>query len=719
MNGGLDPAAWLPAALALRLGSIGLALGLARRPAASRWAALGGSCLASLLTGALASSVLATGRSAGGSLLAHAASGFTLGFTVDRLSAWFLLVLAVLGVPIAVFSLGYLGHGVLARRSRFVAVGFSVLLGAVEMVFTADGVVGFLFAWELMTLATAALVATEHEGRETRRAAFLYLAMSHVATGCLFAGFLLLSAAAGSLSFAHVLSGPFLAGARRHAVFALFLAGFGVKAGVIPLHVWLPEAHPAAPSNVSAVMSAVIIKTGVYGLFRVCAFGLGPPDPIWGVLVLLFGGVSAVLGVLYALMQHDLKRLLAYHSIENIGIILLGLGAGMMALSSGRGELAAVGIAASLYHVLNHAVFKGLLFLGAGGVVMATGTRQIEEMGGLAKRMPWTALFFLVGAAAISGLPLLNGFASEWLLFQALLQGFQATPTLSRLIFPVAGALLALTSALAAACFVKAFGVTFLALPRQGIETPGASIAASATASRSPGDEGAEKARESPWVMLAPQAFLAGLCFVLGLAPGWVLGVLGGVTASLPGVRPAPEMVRGLFAIAPGPGHFDHLAPVMVALPVLLAAGLASAAFLGLRHAAPRPQGDRERGGTPGFRGAAVRRVPTWGCGGELSARTEYTATAFSKPLMMIFGAIYRPTREVSRVEVSPYFPREVRYRAEIEPTFERFVYGPLTRGVLGAAERMKVIQAGSLHAYLAYVIVLVVGLVVLLWWRG
>jgi hydrogenase-4 component B len=422
-----------------------------------------------------------------------------------------------------------------------------------------------------------------------------------------------------------------------------------------------------------------LITTGIYGLFRVCAFGLGVPAWDWGLSLVLIGSLSAILGVLYALTQSDLKRLLAYSTIENSGIILLGLGVGMMALSSGRPELAAVGIAASLYHMLNHAAFKGLLFLGAGGVVMATGTRNIEAMGGLAKRMPWTALFFLVGAGAISGLPFLNGFVSEWLLFQALLQGFQATPTLSRLIFPVAGALLALTSALAAACFVKAFGITFLALPR---------------------GEGAEKAHESPWVMLAPQAVLAGMCFVLGLAPGFVLGVLQGVTASLPGVRPAPEMVRGLFAIAPGPGHFDHLTPPLVALPVLLVVGLASAMFLGVRY--------------------AVRRAPTWGCGGELSARTEYTATAFSKPLMMIFGAIYRPTREVSRVEeVSPYFPSEVRYRAEIEPTFERFVYGPLTRGVLGAAERMKVIQAGSLHAYLAYVMALVVILVVLLWWKG
>ena len=230
-------------------------------------------------------------------------------------------------------------------------------------------------------------------------------------------------------------------------------------------------------------------------------------------------------------------------------------------------------------------------------------------MGGLARRMPWTALFFLVGAAAISGLPLLNGFVSEWLLFQALLSGFTATMGLSRLVFPVAGALLALTSALAAACFVKAFGITFLALPR---------------------GEGAEKARESPALMLVPQGVLASMCVVLGLVPGWVLEALRGVAGSLPGVRPAPEMVRGWFAIAPGPGHFDHLAPPLVALAVLLGLALAGAMSLGA--------------------GYAVRRAPTWGCGGELTARTEYTATAFSKPLMMIFRAVYRPTREVETV---------------------------------------------------------------------
>jgi hydrogenase-4 component B len=668
-------AGFLPLAFGVRLGSIAISLALAGHSRWCRVLAFSGSVIASALTGATAFAVVSGRAPLHGILLEHAASGLSLGYAVTPLSAWFLLVLALLAVPIAVYSVAYLGHGTLNRRSAFVGVGFNLLLGAIEGVFVADGVIGFLFAWEVMSLASAALVATEHERRDSRRAALTYLVMSHVGTGCLVAGFLTLASLSGSFAFSDMLSGSLAVGWPRDVLFVLFFIGFGVKVGMIPLHVWLPEAHPAAPTSISALMSGVVIKTGIYGLFRVCAFGLGVPRWDWGIALALVGSLTAILGVLYALTQNDVKRMLAYSTIENAGIILLGLGAGMMALAAGRSELAAVGIAASLFHVLNHALFKGLLFLSAGGVVMATGTRQLEEMGGLAKRMPWTALFFLVGAAAISGLPLLNGFVSEWMLFQALLQGFTATATLSRLVYPVAGALLALTSALAAACFVKAFGMTFLALPR---------------------GEGAEKAHESPGLMLVPQGVLALMCVVLGLAPGWVLEVLRGVAGSLPGVRPAPEMVRGWFAIAPGPGHFDHLAPPLVAVAVLVGLALAGAMSL--------------------VAGYAVRRVPTWGCGGELTARTEYTATAFSKPLMMIFSAIYRPTREVATVGEA-HFPREVTYRAEIEPTFERFLYGPLTRGVMAAAERMRVIQAGSLHAYLAYVLVL--GIVLLLWLGG
>jgi hydrogenase-4 component B len=673
-------ASGLPLALALRIGITAVIVLTAKRRDLARRVAFLGSAAASLATGLVAAAVLGTGTPVKGVLYVHQASGFALEYSIDGLSAWFLLVLSVVAVPIAFFSLGYIGGPHWRRRSAFLGVAFNVLIGAVELVFVASDLVTFLCAWELMTLATAALVATDHEERACRRAAYRYLVMAHLGTGFLIAGFLTLASLSGSVSFDTLLSGGLAIGPIPHMLFAFFFIGFGVKAGIVPLHVWLPEAHPAAPTSISALMSGVLIKTGIYGIVRVCAFGLGVPRLSWGVIVLVVGGLSAVLGVLYALMQHDLKRLLAYHSIENIGIILLGIGAGMIGLAYGRNDIAAVGLAAGLYHVLNHAVFKGLLFLGAGGVVMATGTRQIEALGGLLRRMPWTGLFFLVGAMAISGLPPLNGFASEWLTFQAFLFGFRgASEPLVHLLFPIGGALLALTTALAAACFVKAFGMTFVALPRSPL---------------------AEAARESSMVMLAPQAWLAACCIGLGLFPGFVLRVLETVMVSLPGLQPPADLVHGGLGMSSGLESFDHVMPVMLGIALLGA--WAFTALLTSRH------------------GAAVRRVPTWGCGGQLDARTEYTATAFSKPLMMIFRAVYRPTREVEALsEVSPYFPQEVRYRSEIEPTFERHVYGPIVRAVLRVATGMRVLQAGSLHSYLAYVIALVVTLVLFVWWTS
>ena len=666
-------------ALVVRLVTILAAAATARRATTCRWAALGGSMFASAVTLTVAVQVIASGHAIDGVLLRHAASGIVLGYSVTPLSAWFLMVLELIAIPVAFYSTGYFAHAVSASRTAVVGTALNVLLGALEIVFAADALIVFLFAWELMTLSTAVLVATDHQERASRRAAYLYLVMSHVGTGCLVAGFLILSAATGSQSFAILLSGHAVSGPARHALFALFFLGFGVKAGVIPLHVWLPEAHPAAPSSISALMSAVLVTAGIYGLVRVCAFGLGVPDVRWGLTFMFVGTVSAILGVLYALTQIDIKRLLAYSTIENVGIIMLGLGAGMVALAHGQGALAAMAVAASLMHVLNHAVFKGLLFLGAGGVVMATGTRQIEQMGGLLRLMPWTGLCFLAGAMAISGLPLLNGFASEWVTFQALLLGFASTRGLVRLVFPLGGAMLALTTALAAACFVRAFGISFLALPR------------------SPEAAGA---RESHAAMLGPQAALAALCVVLGLFPGAVLRTLWDVTKSLPGLQPPVEPswgAMGMAARGSGMDAFDHVVPVFMAVPML--GGLALAVWAAQRA-------------------TAARRAPTWACGGELTARTEYTATAFSKPLMLIFRGVYRPTRNVETLaDVSPYFPQEVRFRSQIEPTFERYIYRPLGRGVLRAADGMKVLQAGSLHAYLSYV--LIVGVLILIWLGG
>jgi hydrogenase-4 component B len=665
----------LPLAFAIHAAGVLLALALRRQPAACRAASFLAAAAGSAATFALGLSVLLAGAPAGGTLFASEASGLRVGYAVDPLSAWFLVALAVVALPVAVYSIGYLAHAIPTGRTAFVGATFNLLLLAVEAVFCADGVPGFLVAWELMTLATAALVATDHESRPSRRSAFLYLVMSHVGTGCLIAAFLLLAKTADSLQFATLFGGRLASFPERGLVFALLLTGFGVKAGIVPLHVWLPEAHPAAPSSVSALMSGGLVNAGLYGIARAGMGGLGRPDPEWGMAVLLLGSVSAVLGVLWALGENDLKRLLAFSTIENGGIALLAVGGGMIGLSLGRPALAALGLVAFLYHVLNHAAFKGLLFLGAGSVVAATGTRRIEELGGLVQRMPRTGALFLLGAAASSGLPFLNGFASEWLVFHSLLGGFASADRMTRIVLPLGGALLGLTSALAAACFVKAFSLTFLARPR----------------SRS-----AAEAREAPLLLLAPQALLAATCVGLGLFPGAVVRVLAGVAATLPGMGPRADFAGGLATVASAVPGFDHVAPLALA-PFALGA-LALAGALGLLARSSR------------------RSTPAWGCGGELSAETEYTATAFAKPLVMVFRGIYRPTREVSTVEAAPYFASEVRYRSQIGAPFEQHVYGPAARGVLAAAERLRVIQAGSLHAYLAYVLVLGV---VLLWWLG
>src|SRR6266436_8828535 len=440
-----------------------------------------------------------------------------LGVKLDALGAFFLLIVSGLGLALSIYSLGYV-RGFYGRKSvGILAAFYNALLLATTLVFTASNAFFFLIAWELMALTAYCLVSFEHEKTETRNAGVLYFIMSHIGTGCLILGFLLLFQAAGDYNFESFRAlGDKLSPGRRDAAFLLFLFGFGVKAGIVPLHIWLPEAHPVAPSNVSALLSGVLIKTGIYGLTRVLFDFLGAPPNWWGVTVLTIGTVSAVLGVLYALMEHDLKRLLAYHSIENIGIILMGLGASLMFLHTHHPVLATLALIAGLYHTINHAIFKGLLFLGAGAVMHSAHTRNMEEMGGLIKRMPKTAFCFLVGAVAISALPPLNGFISEWLTYQSLLQGFGTTPSLVRLMFPVSGAMLALTSALAAACFVKAFGITFLAQPRS---------------------EAAAHAHEAGPTMLLGQAILTAACVFLGLFPTTFLAMLDPVTQQLTGQR--------------------------------------------------------------------------------------------------------------------------------------------------------------------------------------
>ena len=603
-------------------------------------------------------------------------------FTIrlDSLSVFFGLIVSLLGFALSLYSLGY-ARGFYGRKNVGVlGAFFNLMLLATNLVFLSDNAFFFLIAWELMALSAYCLVSFEHEKPEARSAGVFYFVMSHIGTGCIMLGFLLLFQTAGQLlgnfdsnaySFAnfHALGDKMSPGS-RNAAFLLFLVGFGVKAGIVPLHTWLPAAHPVAPSNVSAFLSGVIIKTGIYGLARVFFDFLGTPPMWWGVTVLAIGTISAVLGVLYALMQHDLKRLLAYHSIENIGIILMGFGASLMFLATNHPLLATLALIAGLYHTINHAVFKGLLFLGAGAVLHATHTRDMEHLGGLAKRMPQTAFFFLIGAVAISALPPLNGFVSEWLTYQSLLQGFGTTESLLRLMFPIGGALLALTGALAAACFVKAFGITFLAQPRS---------------------EAAARAHEASFTMLLGQAVLVAACVFLGLFPTVFLKILDPLTQQLTGLQISRDLTlaNGLvLAGANQAGGTVSTLGIAVLGVGLLAVPLVLWLVLGRR--------------------TKVRVGPTWDCGLQsLTPRMEYTATGFSKPIRMIFKALFRPRREVQReYDFSPYFATNIRFEAHVEEVFETRIYRPLNRWVLWASRRMRALQAGSIQAYLIYIFI-------------
>ena len=593
------------------------------------------------------------------------------GVRLDPLSAYFNLALSLLAACISVYSTGYLKHGAAHRRPGLFCCFLNLQFLSLTLVFTASNAVFFLIAWELVVVTSYFLVVTDHESEETRRGGMLYMLMSRGGTGLLFIGFLLLAGAAGSMEFQAMHgSGDKLSPVLGGVAFLLLFFGFGVKAGIIPLHIWLPAAHPVAPSNVSALMSGIVIKTGIYGMARVF-FDFYGVLPIWaGMLVLFAGTVSALLGVLYALMEHDLKRLLAYHSIENIGIILMGFGSALLFRSFGHPQLAALALVAGLFHTLNHGIFKCLLFLGAGSVLQGAGTRNMEEMGGLIRRMPWTALYFLIGAIAISGLPPLNGFVSEWFTYQGLLAGFGATPTLTRMAFPIAGAMLALTAALAAACFVKAFGITFLALPRS---------------------KDAEHAIEAPRSMTTAMAGLALACIAMGLGATWFIPVFAPITQQALGVQITHQLVSGNgLLLIPGSIRSGSVSPLMLALGLVALSAVPFALWFALGRKSPRTTG------------------PSWDCGlPGLTAANEYTATAFSKPLRMIFAALFRPRREIqAEFDVSPYYPKAIHFESEIEPTFETHFYEPLWAGILALAARMRKIQTGSIHAYLAYIFV-------------
>jgi hydrogenase-4 component B len=600
-------------------------------------------------------------------------------FRLDALGAFFLGLVGLLAIPCGIYGVGY-SEAYEGRYSlRLLGAMLNLFLLTMSLVPCAGNVLTFLLMWEGMSLTSYFLVLTETDEPDTVLAGAWYLAMTHAGLALVLAAFLLLAAGATTTAFGDLrTAASALSPAARNGVFLLALLGFGSKAGIIPLHVWLPRAHPAAPSHVSALMSGVMIKLGVYGLLRVGLDLLGGGPAWWGALLIGLGALSAAVGVLYALMENDLKRLLAYSSVENIGLVFIGLGAGFLFLSLRVTPAALLAFAAALYHALNHAAFKGLLFLGAGSVLHATRTRDMNLLGGLIRRLPWTAAFFLTGSLAIAGLPPLNGFVSEWLLFQSLLPGIGSPVLLVAPLLTLAVGVLALTGGLAAAGFVKAFGITFLAIPRSSV---------------------AEHAHEAPLSMRIGMGILAAACAGFGLAAVVILPALAAALAG-PAALPAPAAGFGYGLSLSMPGGFARMSPVLVALGLVLTT---AGAWVGVRVLGARSR---------------LRVSETWGCGRVVQTpRMEYTSTAFAEPLRRVFAELYRPTQDLS-IDFHPeskYFVQSIEYRSEIVPWFERYLYAPLVARIRRWGIQARAIQSGSAHAYLTYLVIALLGLLTLL----
>ena len=551
-----------------------------------------------------------------------------------------------------------------------------LFIAAMIAVVTVRNTLAFLIVWEIMSLVSYFLVVFDSEHERSVKAGTIYIVMTHAGTAFLVAAFLIMFQYAHSFDFSAIKEAcRFMPGPTRNIIFIFLLIGFGTKAGVVPLHLWLPFAHPQAPSHISSLMSGIMIKTAIYGMVRFIIFLLGVNAAWWGVLVLVLAIISCLVGVIYALMEHDLKRLLAYHSVENIGIILLGVGLAMFFLSKNMPYWAVFSLIAGLYHLVNHAIFKGLLFLCAGSVYQATGTRDMEKLGGLIKKMPWTAASFLMGAMAISALPPLNGFVSEWLTLQAFFMGALNLTGNSRFFLGLGAALLALTSGLAAACFVKAFGITFLAKPRTKL---------------------AEKAEEVSGSMKTGMAILAVLTVVFGLGAKTIINILAKVAGAALGVDTG-QMSFNLtnFNLAGQNGQIFPPGTLILTVLLALFGLLAFAAFYMYRR-------------------QKETIYQTWDCGYyKLSSRNEYTATAFSKPFRIIFGFFLQPYHKKDKAGESTYHIKTVSYETHTTPVFRKYMYKPAIDWVFQSAKFMRRIQPGSIHLYLAYILLTIIALII------
>lgn len=643
------------------------ALGLARMPRAATALGAGGAVAGCLMALGPTYRVL-LGETPEALNFAWDASHGMFRVGIDPLSAFFLLPILTLSALAAVYGAGYL---LAYRREKLLGPPwflFNGFVAAMVLVVIARSAVLFLMAWEVMSLAAYGLVTFEYEKSAVRTAGWIYLVATHLGMACLIALFTVLGAQAGSLDFDLSVALPAF-GSVAPAVFVLALVGFGAKAGFLPLHVWLPEAHPAAPSHVSALMSGVMIKIGLYGLLRVVSL-LGEPAAWWGTTLGAIGLVTALMGVALAVQQRDLKRALAYSSIENIGLIALSLGVGWWGVANRVAAAAALGMAAGLLHIWNHALMKGLMFFTAGSVLHGAGSADLERLGGLMKRMPWTGRGMLLGATAMAGLPPLNGFISEYLMFISLAETTLETTGGSSLAALLALGALAAIGTLAAAAFVRLVGIAVLGSPRS---------------------QRADRAHESPVIMLAPVAVLVVLCLGVAIWPRRVISFL------LPAVH---QLLGG--AVGEAPPNIEALVPLSslgaINLAMLAALATLGAGLMLLTRKSARTEG------------------PTWGCGySQPTSRMQYTGASFS----MLLASRLLPRALQARMSLQPprgLFPRQAEFSADYADPLQQGLYDPFFRRWAERVRYLRVLQQGKLHVYLVYIMLAVV--VALAWVR-
>jgi hydrogenase-4 component B len=596
----------------------------------------------------------------------------SLSFRIDPLSVFFIFIITLIALFCSIYSLGYVKH--YYKKYNIGSLGFfyNLFILGMLVVVTADNGIFFLIAWEIMSLASFFLVIYDYNDTNNVKAGYVYLIMTHIATAFIIFAFLLFYKYTGSFDFAQIRSGMSqIPLSIKNIIFISAIIGFGTKAGIIPFHIWLPGAHPAAPSHVSALMSGVMIKTGIYMMMRLFCDILQPVPLWWGLTVLILGSISSLLGVLYALTEHDLKKLLACHSIENIGIILLGLGSALSFLSLGMPALSLCGFVAALFHTLNHATFKSLLFLSAGSVINKTHTRNMEEYGGLIKYMPFTALFFLIGSMAISALPPFNGFFSEWMTFQSLFRGVAEVNAMSKWVFLASAGALAFTGGLALACFVKAFGATFLARPRSHeIST----------------------LKESSISLQIGMGALAVLSLLFGLFAGSVISSLDQIGRTLKPFSNIPNTIVTSSFQGISIDKFSYVsAPLIFVLFILMFAVL----VFGVRILVNKNQ--------------KITTGITWDCGSDLTPKMEINSTGFARSLIAIFKHILKPNMQ----HTLEYHDAERKYMPKLRMiTFNMtdlhlsYLYRPLHAIFSLLSIWTKTIQSGNINTYILYIFV-------------